>query len=434
MPTLRSLARRVPILRDVARRLRGRPDEGPQRTVPASGPAAPGVDGLTELHRVTARPASGGTGPRLNLLLPNLEPARMYGGVRTALDLFEAMATSFPRRRIVAFRPPGDAASAALPGLVAADPADDAADAGGPALVVAAPNGATLAVGPDDVVLATFWTTAELAIRLARWQAAAFDRPVRPYAWLVQDFEPGFAPWSAAWALSRSLYDADVPTIGVVNSSPLAAFLDREGVRFAERFVFEPRISRALRERLAEPPLVRQRRIVVYGRPETPRNAFPLVVDGLRAWLAASPHPDWEIVSAGQPHPPVDLGGGRRLTSLGKLDLVAYGRLLRDSAVGVALMISPHPSYPPLEMAHLGLRTITNRFGPKDLEAWHENLRSLSAPTPEALAAALAVETGAFEADPTAGDRAAPRRPDFLADGPTFPFAATLAERLMAGS
>ena len=57
------------------------------------------------------------------------------------------------------------------------------------------------------------------------------------------------------------------------------------------------------------------------------------------------------------------------MRALGKLDLDAYGSLLRESAVGLSLMVSPHPSYPPLDMAHLGLRVVTNGFGPKDLSS-----------------------------------------------------------------
>ena len=121
------------------------------------------------------------------------------------------------------------------------------------------------------------------------------------------------------------------------------------------------------------------------------------------------------------------------MRSVGKLEIEAYGSLLRESALGVSLMVSPHPSYPPLDMAHLGLRVVTNTFGPKDLSSWHENIVSAAAMTAGAIAEAIASQAAAFEADPGAGDRARPLRPDYVADGPVFPFADTLAERLGAG-
>lgn len=398
--------------------------------------AAPAPDGVPELHRVTPRRAAAGgaQGPRLNLLLPTLNPGRTFGGARTALDLFDALAASFPRRRIVTFTPLSEAGLAGLPGFRGVEPGEDAAD---DRQVVALPRGgsATLAVGPDDVFLATFWTTAELAIRLARWQAAEFNRPVRSFAYLVQDFEPGFYPWSAQSELARGTYAGQVPTIAVFNTSLLRDYFTGQGLGFAGEFTFEPRLAAALRSFLDEPPRERQRRIVVYGRPETPRNAFPLIVDGLRAWAASDPKATgWTVESAGRSHPPIDLAAGLRLRSLGKLDLEAYGALLRESAVGLSLMISPHPSYPPLDMAHLGMLVATNRFGAKDLSTWHQNIRSLQSLSAEGIAAALRDLTDAFEADHGVGDRGQLLRPEFLADGPLFPFAGELAERLTTGS
>ncbi len=410
-----------------------------RRSAPARAPsvtaAAPAPDGVPELHRVTPRRAAdAGRGPRLNLLIPTLNPARTFGGARTALDLSDALATSFPRHRIITFTPVSNAGLAGLLGFQLVEPADDSHY---DRQVVAVPRDGdvSLPVGPEDVFLATFWTTAELAVRVAKWQAAEYDQPVRPFGYLVQDFEPGFYPWSGQWALARQTYAGDVPTIAVINTSLLRDHLAGEGIRFAGEFTFEPRLAAALRPFLDEPPRERTRRIVVYGRPETPRNAFPLIVDGLREWARTDPKArGWKVESAGRKHPSIDLAPGLLLRSLGKLELAAYGALLRESAVGLSLMISPHPSYPPLDMAHLGMLVATNRFAAKDLSTWHENIRSLAGLSADAIAAALRDLTDAFEADPGAGDRGGPLRPDFLAIGPLFPFAEELAERLKAGS
>src|SRR4029079_19452217 len=151
------------------------------------------------------------------------------------------------------------------------------------------------------------------------------------------------------------------------------------------------------------------------------------------AWVGNGGGGGWEVISVGRPHPPVELGRGLRMRALGKLDIEAYASLLTESAVGLSLMVSPHPSYPPLDMAHLGMRVVTNRFGPKDLATWHENIRSTEALTAGGIADALAAQVAAFEADPGGGERAKALRPDYLADGPIFPFADTLAERLKAG-
>ena len=418
------------LLRRLARR------SAPARPSSAAAPAAaPDPDGVPELHRVTPRRAvDTGSGPRLNLLLPTLNPARLFGGAKTALDLSDALAPFIARHRIITVTPVSNAGLAGLVGFQLVKAADDSPYS---RQVVAIPRGeeTTLAVGPEDIFLATFWTTAELAVRIATWQAVEFSQPIRPFGYLVQDFEPGFYPWSAQWALARRTYAGDVPTIAVINTSLLRDHLAGEGIRFAAEYTFEPRLATTLRPFLDEPPRERARRIVVYGRPETPRNAFPLVVDGLREWARTDPKSrGWKIVSAGRKHLSIDIAPGLRLKSLGKLELAAYGGLLRESAVGLSLMISPHPSYPPLDMAHLGMLVATNRFAAKDLSTWHQNIRSLASLSAEGIAAALRDLTDAFEADPGAGDRGAPLRPDFLAVGPLFPFAGELAERLKAGS
>ena len=40
-------------------------------------------------------------------------------------------------------------------------------------------------------------------------------------------------------------------------------------------------------------------------------------------------------------------------------------------------MVSPHPSYPPLEMSTFGVRTITNCYGSKDLASFNDNIVSI---------------------------------------------------------
>ena len=173
---------------------------------------------------------------------------------------------------------------------------------------------------------------------------------------------------------------------------------------------------------------------MVYGRPGTPRNAFPAIIDGLRAWRAGDANAaSWRVLSVGQGHPDIDLGGDAVLESIGKLDIPAYASLLRESAIGVSLMISPHPSYPPLEMAHLGLLVLTNRFAGKDPSTWHTNIRSIDDVSAASIGAALSELCRRFEADPDVGRTGTSGRPDYTSDEPQFPFATQLADDLRNG-
>ena len=85
------------------------------------------------------------------------------------------------------------------------------------------------------------------------------------------------------------------------------------------------------------------------------------------------------------------------ITSRGKVGLPEYAALMRESAIGIGLMLSPHPSYPPLEMAAFGMRVLTNRFEGKALGEQHPNIHDLLEPTPQAIAAGLTELVSRFE-------------------------------------
>jgi len=56
-------------------------------------------------------------GRRLNLVIPALDAASTFGGIRTALDLLEALGPAAPRQRIISRRPLAPDVAASFPGL-----------------------------------------------------------------------------------------------------------------------------------------------------------------------------------------------------------------------------------------------------------------------------------------------------------------------------
>ncbi len=395
----------------------------------ASGPAE---DRVPQLRRVTFVP-SPRSGYRLNLVVPTLDAARTFGGIRTAIEVFEAIAGDASERRIVSVGRSLTGADAAVPAYTRVAAGEDPAT---PFQLVALDRPwAPLGIREDDVFVATYWTTAELVRRILRWQAGAYGRAPDLSAYVVQDFEPGFFPWSAQWMLARATYDASTKTVAIFNTSLLQDHFHASAIEFEHEFAFEPRLLPALRVAMPSPATRRSPTIVVYGRPGIPRNAFPAIVDGLRAWRASDPNAaEWTVISVGEAHPEIDLGGEVVLQSIGKLDLDPYAALLRGSAIGVSLMVSPHPSYPPLEMAHLGMLVLTNGFGAKDLSTWHTNIRSVADVSAETLSGELSALCRRFEADPEVGARGRSTRPDFTSDEPQFPFANEVAELLRRGA
>ncbi|MEE4290066.1 MAG: hypothetical protein V2J14_11900 [Erythrobacter sp.] len=341
-------------------------------------------------YRVEADPSEV---PRLTLVFQYLKKGADWGGTATGIDLFCRLAHAIREIQPIDLR------------FIVTD-ANSETD---PAIIVKWAAKAGIAVRPDQIELVkgrqdtvrvrrkeTFfsiiwWNTINFAkVRAA--QAQLFGGMPKPIIYLMQDYDPAFFGFSSAHMLARDAFCTPEPFWAIVNSSSLARYLDLMGHLPKRHFVFEPVILDALRPFLGEVATSeRHKRVLVYGRPTVERNCFSALIRGLRRWSRDYPEfRDWEVVSVGAAQRSIDLGDGRKLSSIGKLPLEDYAAMLLGSSVGVSLMASPHPSYPPLEMAHFGVRTVTNSYLCKDLADYHPNLISISSISEEALSAAIA--------------------------------------------
>lgn len=331
--------------------------------------------------------------PRLTMVVPLLQKGADFGGTATGIDIFARLCLALQAHRPIDVRfIITDVVSETDPSIITGRAAKAGLTIGADQITLVRSPDTAIAVRPHELfVTYNWWTTLNfIAVRDA--QAQAFGQPPRPLVWLMQDYEPAFMEFSSAHMLARAAYDTAAPLWGVINSSSLAEYIAAVGHSFERSFVFEPVISDALRpylDRVASSK--RRKRLLVYGRPNVARNCFPALIRGLKRWVQDYPEfSDWEIISAGVEHEPVDLGHGRRLVSVGKLSLDDYAEMLLSCSAGVSLMASPHPSYPPLEMAHFGVRTVTNGYVCKDLSTFHPNITSLRSIAEAPMAAALA--------------------------------------------
>lgn len=357
-----------------------------------------------------------GEQPRLNLIIPTVSPAKAFGGVTTGLEIFLEIGRRIAADLRIVLDDFETSPDLAVVGACARRAGVAMADI---EIRPRAEETPRIGVRRNDLFFTFNWWTTLNVRTLLQAQQELFGGERRPYLYAIQEYEPHFYPFSSTHMMARLAYESPSPCWAIFNSSELHAYFEAQGHRVDRAFVFEPRLSDSLRPFLAGPPPAKARRLLVYGRPSVPRNCYPSVEAGLRLWTERYPQfRDWEVVSAGLAHPPVALGRGRSMRSLGKLTLEAYGELLRTTGVGLSLMASPHPSYPPLEMAHFGVRTVTNRYGAKDLSSSHENIISIADVAPESLAAGLAEACERFEAAPEAGWTARSLRPSFLDPSP----------------
>jgi O-antigen biosynthesis protein len=368
------------------------------------------------------------TTPRINLIVLRSGSRWLFGGTATAIRFLSAIEPLFARSRVVVI---GENEAAFEPTVWPHRALESKSPSSLRTIVYA--SSSKLVVGPGDRFIATHWLTAYFlsTLRKAQSERAAIKAPTAAY--LVQDFEPAFYPWGSNYLLADSTYRQDEPLVAIFNEQLLRNYFHLRGYRFAGEYVLEPRLNPGLATHLVRiQPGPKQKLILIYGRPHSARNAFELAVEGLIVWAQNYPHAaEWRVVSVGELHQDIRLARGVILQSKGKLSLEKYAACLEGAAIGLSLMVSPHPSYPPLEMAEFSVRVITNAFGGKDLSLRSPYITSLAEVTPARLADALTQLCQKCEA--TMPEKSPKGTGAFLGGPDEFSFIDELAETLKRG-
>ncbi|MDD9922636.1 MAG: glycosyl transferase family 1 [Boseongicola sp.] len=303
--------------------------------------------------------------PGFAIMVPTLNPSEMFAGIATALDVGVGLAQAgIPVQFIATDLPIRDASQSRA--FIFGRAGTNAASISGLIDVTCGRKANQIALSPLDRLFATAWWTAHLAQDMISNTELVKDH----FYYLIQDFEPGFYPWGAEYAAAMESYQFQYRPI--FNSEPLARYFSDHGIcpNMSSSAVFRPSIDIDRYLKVPRKP-GKVPRLAVYGRPEVARNLFPTAVTSLDRFLVQSDFgpDDIELVSVGMVHPDIDFRTGHRLKSLGKIPWDDYPDFLGTVDFGLSLMLSPHPSHPPLEMAAAGVRVVTNHFGPKNLGA-----------------------------------------------------------------
>lgn len=331
---------------------------------------------------------------RINLLVPSINPEHVFGGISTALKFFEELCekTGFAKRIILVDAAPSDVAKNNFKErYVFAEPEEDCMER---RQIVPYSNrfGRSIPVSENDYFMFTGWWTAHCCQEA--YEEFEEKEGIAPNIFLnfIQDFEPGFYQWSSRYLLAEASYKNRYPQIAMFNTGLLYDYFKQNGFSFAHEFVFEPVLNASLKAHLDKigDTVEKKKQILLYGRPGTERNAFTLIVAILKKWVWMQEDvSEWEILSAGEMHEPVPLGNGKEIRSVGKLTLDEYAQVLKESYAGISLMVSPHPSYPPLEMSVFDVKVMTNTFANKDLKDFNENIVSMDNISPICMARGL---------------------------------------------
>lgn len=336
--------------------------------------------------------------PRLNLLIPTINPHQTFGGVATALRVFRTISERLGRewdlRLVVTDAPLTSEARTLFEDYVFVE-GNAMFDSDSRSVVDATPGVDTsVSLRAGDHFMASAWWNAAQGLDLRELQQKFYSGHCS-FIYLIQDFEPGFYPWSSRWGLAEATYLRLQRDIAIINSQQL---YDYFAVHYRTDTTYLLPYEPNAQIVAAQSKRKRRNLIIFYGRPSVPRNGFELIVDGIRLWQAQFPElaAEWEVVSIGED---ISEGITNHLLNArvsGKLSLTAYGELLAEAAVGISIMMSPHPSYPPLEMAAAGVWTITNKFANKDLSRTASNVVNVGALDPFSIAKALTQAIGNF--------------------------------------
>lgn len=296
--------------------------------------------------------------PRINLVTDSVGSDSLFGGVATAVVLATLWAERTGRRlRIVTRHAAPDGSG--LEGLfrtIGRRPARQ------PELAFVPPGpGDFLDAGDDDLFLTTSWWTTAAVLRTV---------PADRVVYILQEDERSFyALGNQSIAAAATMDHPDLRV--VVNTAGLLEHLAGTGLENLNRtgVAFEPSAAAFLRpgRLLATGETCN---LFFYARPNNPRNLFDMGLAAIDGAVEAGhlPADRWRIHMVGRDVPNFTFCDGSAPVVHDSLGWHEYRELLGSMDVGVSLMASPHPSYPPLDLAAGGSVVVTNTWrGKPDL-------------------------------------------------------------------
>ena len=122
-----------------------------------------------------------------------------------------------------------------------------------------------------------------------------------------------------------------------------------------------------------------KKKLLFYARTQlhATRNLYPiccLALDRARE-LGYFLEDEWEIIGIGAGVGMQLLPSGLKIQHIGKFDMQNYKEVLPKHDLGLSLMLSPHPSLLPIEMAAAGMLVVTNTYDIKD-QAYFDKISS----------------------------------------------------------
>ena len=304
--------------------------------------------------------------PRISIVTDSINSGSLYGGVGTAMIFGALLAEAREARlRIVTrterARPSNLEHVLALYGIELSREVEFA-------FAPSFDGHSEIDVLPDEEFLTTsWWTTA----------ATMASIPHESIVYLLQEDERTFYPFGDDQLRCEAVMGScDIRF--VLNTRLLFDHLVASGLEniATQGICFEPAFPREVFH--PRPPAeTGKRTLVFYARPNNLRNLFYFGVEVLEDAIARGviDTEAWRVVLVGKDIPELVFSNGYQPERYENMPWADYAALAGTADVGLCLMSSVHPSYPPLDFAASGAVVVTNRWGAKrDLSAYSDNI------------------------------------------------------------
>lgn len=222
-----------------------------------------------------------------------------------------------------------------------------------------------------DYSICTLWTTAYILLKVKNTGRKFY---------MIQDFEPGFYPNGSTQAQAELTYSFGFH--GICNTAPILAMYKSYG---GAGITLVPSVDGRIFYPVPKKSPSQVKRIFLYARPGTPRNAFELALASLRI-AKQRLGSTIEILCAGEDWNVDAFGAGAIVKNLGTLSIAETAALYQTCDIGIALMMTKHPSYLPIELMACGALVISNKNSYTSWFMKHNNNCLLSLPSQSCLA------------------------------------------------
>lgn len=219
-----------------------------------------------------------------------------------------------------------------------------------------------LSIHPDDIFICSAWWDAKILESLGI---------NNKFVYLIQDYEPIFYENSDRhiWADQTYYSQKFVP---LCNTQTLFEYFKQNDYKYVveNAVCFEPRpapLNRPQKNSSAN-----KKTIFLYARPNIGRNLFFTAIQALDIALDIVLQDEqlgdfeWDLYAAGSDDiPPIKLKSGLVLKNKGVMSMREYYAFINCVDVAISPVLAPHPNYPTLELASLGVNVVTTKWETK---------------------------------------------------------------------